>query len=75
MTNSDPQPGSTEESAILEYVRESPIASGFLVVSILAGAILGYQFLEEISKPRRILGGALAGFGSWLLVMVGRIIG
>jgi hypothetical protein len=70
-TDRDPEP----RHPVVEYVSGNPIASGFLFAAILGGAVAGYIFFEgTLSTPRSILGGALAGFGSWLLVMVGRVI-
>jgi hypothetical protein len=62
--------------SLLEYARESPLATAALGLCVLAGAVAGYALIgEELSATRRILGGGLAGAGSWLLVMIGRVIG
>ena len=46
-----------------------------LVFCIAGGTILaGALIPESISLPRRLLGGAILGGLSWLLVMVGRLI-
>jgi hypothetical protein len=62
--------------SLREYARESPLATAALALCVLAGAIAGYLLIgEELSATRRILGGGVAGAGSWLLVMMGRVIG
>jgi len=67
--------GAPSDPGLLDFARESPLATAALALSIVAGAIIGYAFIgEELSLTRRILGGALAGGGSWLLVMFGRVI-
>jgi hypothetical protein len=72
----EPKPeAAIEEESLMASARRHPIATGTLAASILVGALLGHLFLgEDFSVTRRILGGAVAGGGSWLLVMVGRII-
>ena len=56
--------------------RQHPVATGALALCIVAGAVLcGLYLPESISLPRRVAGGAVMGGMSWLLVMVGRIIG
>jgi hypothetical protein len=56
--------------------RQHPAATAALAVCVVAGAALCALYLpESISLPRRIGGGAVMGGMSWLLVMVGRIIG
>ena len=55
--------------------KDHPLATAALVFCILGGAILaGTLMPESISWPRRVLGGAILGGLSWLLVMVGRLI-
>ena len=63
------------DPGLADFARESPLATAALALSIIAGAIIGYAFIgEDLSATRRVLGGALAGGGSWLLVMFGRVI-
>jgi hypothetical protein len=58
------------------FVQEHPIAMVILGVAVVGGAIAGYVYFSEMLSPvRATLGGAVAGFNCWLLVMVGRIIG
>ena len=65
----------SESDGLVAAAKQHPIATGTLVASVIIGAVLGYVYLgEDFGTTRRILGGALAGGGSWLLVMVGRII-
>jgi hypothetical protein len=62
--------------SLMDYANENPLATAALGLCVVAGAVSGYVLIEgDLSATRRILGGALAGAGSWLLVMVGRIIG
>jgi hypothetical protein len=72
----DAKPEATsEQEGLMASAARHPIATGTLAASLLTGALLGYLFLDDdFSATRRILGGAVAGGGSWLLVMVGRII-
>ena len=61
---------------VIEYFSEHPISGAMLAASMIGGAILGYYVFEgTLSTPRSILGGAISGFGSWLLVTIGRVIG
>jgi hypothetical protein len=47
-----------------------------LAVAVVGGAIAGYVYFSEMLSPvRATLGGAVAGFNCWLLVMMGRVIG
>ena len=74
--HTDVDADSTPGNPLLEFVRTHPIGSILLVAAILGGAIAGYIVFDGVlSAPRSILGGALAGWGCWLLVMVGRVIG
>jgi hypothetical protein len=58
------------------FVQEHPIAMVVLAVAVVGGAIAGYVYCSEMRSPvRATLGGAVAGFNCWLLVMVGRVIG
>ena len=58
------------------FVQEHPIAMVALAVAVVGGAIAGYVYFSEMLSPvRATLGGAVAGFNCWLLVMVGRVIG
>ena len=55
--------------------KDHPAATAALVFCILGGTILAGSLMpESISLPRRVLGGAILGGLSWLLVMVGRLI-
>ena len=68
-------PQTRSEPGLAGIVRESPVSSAALALSIIAGAVLGFVLLgEDLSTARRILGGAVAGGGCWLLVMMGRVI-
>ena len=72
--NSESRPD--HRNPVVQYLTTNPIAAGFLTVVMLAGAVAGFIALEGIlTTPRSILGGALGGFGCWLLVMIGRAIG
>ena len=71
------EPGTDEpRGGLVEVVRDQPVATGTLLASVLAGAIAGFVYLpaDVFSPARRVVGGALIGGLSWLLVMVGRII-
>ncbi|MGY8802948.1 MAG: hypothetical protein ACKVK6_01785 [bacterium] len=58
------------------FVQEHPIAMVALAVAMVGGAIAGYVYFSEMLSPvRATLGGAVAGFNCWLLVMMGRVIG
>jgi hypothetical protein len=58
------------------YAREHPIAAGALGIAVLGGGFFGFHvFAETLTPIRSVLGGALAGFGCWFLVMIGRVIG
>lgn len=59
-----------------KYAREHPGAAGTLCVAVFGGAAAGFfVFTDYLSPIRSVLGGAVAGFGCWLLIMVGRVIG
>ncbi len=63
------------ESLFAEAMRHR-LATAALLLCIVAGAAIGGLYVpESIGLPRRVLGGALLGGVSWLLVMMGRIIG
>jgi hypothetical protein len=65
-----------EREVTIFSFRENPISSTILAVCVIAGAIAGfYGFDDSLGSVRALLGGALVGAGSWLLVMVGRVIG
>ena len=65
-----------EQADSLSFAQEHPIAMGVLAFAMVGGGIAGYIYFGEILSPvRSVLGGAVAGFGCWLLVMVGRVIG
>jgi hypothetical protein len=64
------------ESGTDSFIQEHPIAMVVLAVAMVGGAIAGYVYFSEMLSPvRATLGGAVAGFNCWLLVMVGRVIG
>jgi len=64
-----------DESLFDEAMRHR-LGTAALVLCIAGGAAIGAFYLpESIGLVRRILGGALLGGVSWLLVMVGRLIG
>jgi hypothetical protein len=66
----------TTGDSLIERARRHPIATSTLAASILLGGVICALFLpESISLPRRISGGLLLGGLSWLLVMMGRILG
>lgn len=68
-------PDVRSESLVTEAMRH-PAATIALVLCILGGAVLSGLFMpESITLPRRVVGGAVMGGLSWLLVMVGRLIG
>jgi hypothetical protein len=79
MPSSDPEapPGETpNQNPVAQYAREHPIAATTLGLAVIAGSTAGYSvFAESLSPVRGVLGGALAGFGCWFLVMIGRVIG
>lgn len=61
---------------VLAFVRENPIGTLTLLVSVVTGALVCFTQLDAgLSDVRRILGGALAGGGAWLCVYVGRAMG
>jgi hypothetical protein len=65
-----------KQNPIVEYAREHPIAATALGLAVVGGSVIGYSvFAESLSPLRGVLGGALAGFGCWFLVMIGRVIG
>jgi hypothetical protein len=62
--------------SLLEEARRHPGATLAFGLCVVAGVVLGGWLLpESISLPRRLAGGAIMGGLSWLLVMVGRLIG
>lgn len=80
MTREDDEtttPGATEAYVpftLGSYARTHPLAMGVLAFVIVAGGIAGYVgFAEHLSPVRSVLGGAISGFGCWLLVMAGRV--
>lgn len=63
-------------TSIVENAREHPVIVGILVVSTLSGAVLGaYLLTGEWSLTRRILGGAVAGAGTGLLITTTKMLG
>ena len=71
---SDPTRGPKSPS-LGSMAKEQPLATASLIASMLAGILAAYLMLgDDWAHWRRIAGGASAGVGSWLLVMVGRLI-
>jgi hypothetical protein len=71
-------PAESERNAesLFDEAMQHPLATAALVLCIIAGAAIGSLFLpESIGLLRRVLGGGLMGGVSWLLVMMGRLIG
>ena len=67
---------SEERESLLAEVLRHPLPSLLFVCCVLLGAVLATFYLpEDIALARRVVGGAILGGLSWLLVMVGRIIG
>jgi hypothetical protein len=65
----------TDEDDSRHIILRHPYASGALIVAVVAGALLGYFWIpDDMSTPRRIIGGALGGWGAWLCVWVGRVL-
>ena len=63
-------------SSITQALRNHPLRALLLAACVAAGALIGAHYLpEELSTPRRVLGGALLGGLSWLIPSFGRIIG
>lgn len=78
MTETEPEDALDPSNRVAEgsYLSEHPVAIGVLIVAMTVGASVSYVNLSETLSPiRSVLGGAVAGFGCWLLVMVGRVIG
>ena len=62
-------------AALTALAQDHPLLTGALVLLMLAGSALAWLLLpEDISSFRRIVGGALLGGLSWLLVMMGRML-
>jgi len=60
---------------LIAIARDHPLLVGTLGLLMAAGSIAAWFLMpEEISSIRRILGGALLGMVSWLLVMMGRLL-
>lgn len=54
---------------------DHPLLSAILILCMIAGALLAWAFLPtELSTIRRLIGGALLGLLSWLIVMMGRML-
>lgn len=59
----------------LASLRAHPVISGVFAVCMVGGALLGAWLLpESLSEIRRVLGGAVAGFGVALLVTATRMM-
>ena len=64
-----------EQASNGSFVSEHPVAIGMLVLTMIVGACVGFFYLSQTLSPiRSVLGGALAGFGCWFLVMFGQLI-
>jgi hypothetical protein len=62
-------------STLIDVARAHPGLTGALACSMVIGSCLAWFFMPtDISDLRRILGGALLGLLSWLLVMMGRLL-
>jgi len=62
-------------STLIAVARAHPGLTAALVGCMVAGSLLAWFFLPtDISEFRRVLGGALLGLLSWLLVMMGRLL-
>lgn len=73
---SEPTENERGVESLLDEAMQHRLATAALLLCIVAGAAIGGLYLpESIGLLRRVLGGALMGGVSWLLVMVGRIIG
>lgn len=72
----DPDAREQESESLFAEAMRHRLATAALLACIVAGAAIGGLYLpDSIGLPRRVLGGALLGGVSWLLVMMGRIIG
>jgi hypothetical protein len=61
--------------SLVRIMRRHPLHVALLGACVLSGALIGAHFLpEELSMPRKVLGGALLGGLSWLIPSFGRII-
>jgi hypothetical protein len=75
-TRTDSTANHGNDESLLDEVRRHRLGTAALVLCIVGGAAIGAFYLpESIGLVRRVLGGALLGGVSWLLVMVGRLIG
>lgn len=62
-------------SWLLETIRAHPWIAALFVVCIVGGAIVGEAYLPaSLSQLRRILGGAVGGFGVALLSTFQRLL-
>ena len=60
---------------LVAVARDHPFLTGTLGVLMAIGSIAAWFWMpEDIASFRRILGGALLGLISWLLVMMGRLL-
>lgn len=74
-TEPDDNAEPTEQASNGSFVSEHPVAIGMLVVAMIAGACVSFVYLSHTLSPTRsVLGGALVGFGCWMLVMFGQLI-
>ena len=60
---------------LIAVARDHPFLTGTLGALMAIGSVLAWFLMpEEMSSLRRLLGGALLGLVSWLLVMMGRLL-
>ena len=68
-------PPRAESDEARSYLQDHRVSTIVLVASVVIGAVVGYSLLgDQLSAPRRVVGGGLGGFGCWLLVMMGRAL-
>ncbi|MEE3325798.1 MAG: hypothetical protein VX252_00515 [Myxococcota bacterium] len=67
-----------KESPLATWIgvaRDHPLLSAALMACTVIGALAAWSLLpQEISALRRLVGGALLGVLSWLIVMMGRML-
>lgn len=75
-TRADSPTAPRPRESLLDEALRHRLGTAALVLCIVGGAAIGaFHLPESIDLVRRVLGGALLGGVSWLLVMVGRLIG